>query len=688
MSSASMRRRITLALLAIIGPILLWGCATIEGELRPAEPRPKPDQLLAGAAKADLTPPPGYPMGGYSVAGKIGRGFWTRLWARAIYLEDSEGRSALLVSCDLWAIPGGLRDRVVEELQNRPETAHLASEEVMIAATHTHHSPGNFSTHDIYNENASPRVGFSEELFDFLVARIADAGWRAVQAARPARAKWAEASLTGVGRNRSIEAFRLNGDRSEILGRAYGSDPNAEVPEELRAVDRRLTGLVLEDIDDEALIGIAAVLAVHNTALDVSTEVYHGDLFGLTSDRLETDLAEEGSSRAPVVAIFNGAEGDVSPDTRARDRGDVLRLVERIATGIEELRETAVVVENVEIDARLDIVDLRDQELEDAEGRRWRTDDRPLPGVAQLGGAEDGRSFLYELGFQEGIRSDRRSETQGAKHGALDVRFDPDQLGLLRHGLRFVQWLVYPGKSDVPNEVPVAWIRIGPMVWVGLPGEPTTMVGHRVERAVEKALGDLPVCSIRTIGLANEYVSYLTTPEEYDAQHYEGASTLYGPATAPLLFEKARKLTESSKPDIRDFCYSPGTTRSFSPMEAGISLNDPFAGLDAILETVTSAVHPSRLPRFTWRDAVPDLEQLPSVTLLGLDAPGGNWKTIADDAGPELLLVLLGCDDEESLWTAIWVTAPIGAMPWLALEVEVQTASGEVRRLRPEEVGR
>ena len=37
------------------------------------------------------------------------------------------------------------------------------------------------------------------------------------------------------------------------------------------------------------------------------------------------------------------------------------------------------------------------------------------------------------------------------------------------------------------------------------------------------------------VGLANGYIMYVTTPEEYEFQHYEGASTLYGPATAPWL---------------------------------------------------------------------------------------------------------------------------------------------------------
>ena len=37
------------------------------------------------------------------------------------------------------------------------------------------------------------------------------------------------------------------------------------------------------------------------------------------------------------------------------------------------------------------------------------------------------------------------------------------------------------------------------------------------------------------VGLTDSYLQYVTTPEEYALQHYEGASTLYGPHTAELL---------------------------------------------------------------------------------------------------------------------------------------------------------
>ena len=37
------------------------------------------------------------------------------------------------------------------------------------------------------------------------------------------------------------------------------------------------------------------------------------------------------------------------------------------------------------------------------------------------------------------------------------------------------------------------------------------------------------------IGLANEYIGYVATREEYAAQGYEGASTIYGPYAAEVL---------------------------------------------------------------------------------------------------------------------------------------------------------
>jgi len=42
--------------------------------------------------------------------------------------------------------------------------------------------------------------------------------------------------------------------------------------------------------------------------------------------------------------------------------------------------------------------------------------------------------------------------------------------------------------------------------------------------------------------LANTYIDYVTTPEEYNVQRYEGASTIYGPYTLPAFIQEFKKL--------------------------------------------------------------------------------------------------------------------------------------------------
>ena len=98
----------------------------------PSPPQPT-STLLAGVGKVDITPPPGYPMGGHSIGGQMARGYWTRLYARAFYFQSAGGHRLALISCDLFAIPACLHAEVVHDLGLPPE-------ELILAATHTHHA--------------------------------------------------------------------------------------------------------------------------------------------------------------------------------------------------------------------------------------------------------------------------------------------------------------------------------------------------------------------------------------------------------------------------------------------------------------------------------------------------------------------------------------------------------------------
>jgi Neutral/alkaline non-lysosomal ceramidase, N-terminal len=73
--------------------------------------------FVAGVGKVDITPPPGLPLFGYSRA-RTGdaAGVHTRLYARALYLEDARGEHVVLVQCDLGAISALLHLQVARAI--------------------------------------------------------------------------------------------------------------------------------------------------------------------------------------------------------------------------------------------------------------------------------------------------------------------------------------------------------------------------------------------------------------------------------------------------------------------------------------------------------------------------------------------------------------------------------------------
>lgn len=93
----------------------------------------------------------------------------------------------------------------------------------------------------------------------------------------------------------------------------------------------------------------------------------------------------------------------------------------------------------------------------------------------------------------------------------------------------------------IPDIVPIQLLRIGKMVIAGIPGEITNVAGIRLRRSI---MSDFAVSGsvVALSTYANHYSGYITTREEYDMQHYEGASTLYGPGTLQAYQQEYSKL--------------------------------------------------------------------------------------------------------------------------------------------------
>jgi neutral ceramidase len=76
--------------------------------------------------------------------------------------------------------------------------------------------------------------------------------------------------------------------------------------------------------------------------------------------------------------------------------------------------------------------------------------------------------------------------------------------------------------------LPVQIVVLGPLAIAAFPGEPTTQAGRRLRRTLEAALAPRGVRRVLLAGYANAYAGYVATPEEFDVQAYEGASTHFG----------------------------------------------------------------------------------------------------------------------------------------------------------------
>lgn len=84
-----------------------------------------------------------------------------------------------------------------------------------------------------------------------------------------------------------------------------------------------------------------------------------------------------------------------------------------------------------------------------------------------------------------------------------------------------------------PNIIDVQALRVGQFIIIVSPSEATTMAGRRWRNAVKEAASESSITGdsepfVVLGGPANSYAHYVTTPEEYAVQRYEGASTLFG----------------------------------------------------------------------------------------------------------------------------------------------------------------
>ncbi len=502
-------------------------------------------------------------MGGSGPEGRRSTGYRTRLYAGALVMEDPSGERIALVVADLPHISANLHRLTAARLV---ESLGLGADRLIMSATHTHSGPGHFYGERQYNANASRVGGYDPRVTDLLVAGITRAVEQAAAAARPAAVAWETTRVAGVTWNRSLEAYCRN---VEFAGDSLcrKRDPRNEVDQTLfmLRVDALSTG------DEKPVpLGSYSVFALHGTALPSLNTLLDGDAHVRIVGQIAPH-ADSAAGRPTVHLLANGAEGDVAPviDRGAcevprpglfdpvpmpRGPGELVDFIEPsrriaeqcVAHAIEEVDRIAAAV----ADRANDLYDSLGSSLGAVGTIRRAFATEWLPGRDGLCGAPEVGSST--AAGAEGLETRVRG-WRWLVYGVLRLGLEEGESGVDRKNqgchapkrtlLGPVQAIAVVGEHGFPETAQLTVVRIDSLLLGAVPAEVTTTAGRRMRARMAEAATAAggPVEEPVLIGLANGFLQYVTTGEEYAAQHYEGGSGLYGPGMAGFL---ERRLSE------------------------------------------------------------------------------------------------------------------------------------------------
>ncbi|OLE37596.1 MAG: hypothetical protein AUG48_04075 [Actinobacteria bacterium 13_1_20CM_3_68_9] len=299
-------------------PIAAFATLAAAAALVLAAPASAAPTLKVGVGRADITPPTGYYMMGWVRSdGKIS-GQNARLWARVIVLQQG-GRKVALVAEDLNGIPGGMMAAAAA----RDGDIGFSEQNVLDSASHTHAAPTgfyNFSTYNtVFMTINSPTDfqltgGLDQQLYTFMVRRLALAIRRANADLGPGKVGWGATRITDLTQNRSLEAHLYDHGIHEPYGTgSVSQDPKGP----LHTIDPDVNVLRVDKLigGRQVPVGMWSTFANHGTVNKFQFTYYNEDHHGAATHLTEAAIRRKGKvpRRQAVVDVYgNTDEGDLS----------------------------------------------------------------------------------------------------------------------------------------------------------------------------------------------------------------------------------------------------------------------------------------------------------------------------------------------------------------------------------------
>ncbi|CAK5272171.1 unnamed protein product [Mycena citricolor] len=550
-----------------------------------ASPSDDPSTYLLGLGIADITGPVVETnMMGYASLGQTDTGLHMRQRCRAFIVSEASApeNRVLLLNADIGMGDEGVRRELLVKLAKEFGNGTYTGKNVALSGTHQHSGVGG------YLENLLPQVtslGLVPQTFEAIVTGCALAARRAHSSLASGTVSAGNGRVEGGSRNRSPTAYLLNPEEERALYTENGGDNG----------DQEWNVDVLRFDDENQTAdgrGFMSFFGVHGTSIYENNTLVSGDNKGMAAYLYESSVEPKAmpGNNTYVAGFVQSAVGDTSPNTlgafcespgkpydgqpcvansstcggRTEDcHGRGPAFAGRVADpyGLGDLHGfgSNAIIGGIQAKAVKQIFGSQMAQVQggvrsvhaylDMSKHRFTlqngstvTTCPAAMGFSFAGGTTDGP------GAFDFVQGDNKT-SQNPFWEIVKVFITPDPSKEQVECQYPKPILLNTGFAHEPYEwspsiVNIQMFRIGDVVIVVMPGELTTMAGRRMRAAVHSALAShgIPVSRVVISGTSNTYAHYVTTREEYSAQRYEGASTLYGPFTLEAYIDKFTSL--------------------------------------------------------------------------------------------------------------------------------------------------
>lgn len=455
---------------------------------------------MAGAGRADITPAPGTPQGGWGAqTHQRGIGADLPLYATALVLSDGEQQMAI-ADLDAIGFDAEWTDKIRDAIA---AISGLARSNIRVSCSHTHSGPNTFRMQFI-TEGRDLIAAY----LDSLPGRVAGAVWQAQQNLKPVRC------ATGTG------ACDINVNR-----RIKTADGTACVGRNREGVVDHTVKVIRFDDHEENVVATILHYACHPTIMGWQNRYVTPDYPGVARQVVESQIGG-------TCLFLQGATGNLGPRRGFTGDLDVYRRLgtilgleaAKVALSIETLPRIEHFTGVQQSGAAIALYDDRPEEPATPELRVLCRDiklplkENPDPAVAEER-AEEARAKLSRLrsrGTEEEIRAASAIATQ---------------LGMTAERAR-----LYHGKSHIPWKL--QGIRIGTTALLSIPGEPFIEIAQAISSGS-------PFRDTLFSGYSNGGFGYLPVRSAYPEGGYEIDTTPFSPDAADVVVQESLRLLQS-----------------------------------------------------------------------------------------------------------------------------------------------